>query len=152
MQDTIKSAPSLELLDSRPTRAAAWWLWLEERIASERAANATVLLFGAVLFLPMLGSVGLWDPWETHYAEVAREMLVRRDFIYPHWESAYFFSKPALPIWLMAASMALFGVEPHGTEGRSERRSSGPCACPSRASPSSRCGPSIGSPGESPVG
>lgn len=26
----------------------------------------------ALLYLPTLGSYGLWDPWETHYGEVAR--------------------------------------------------------------------------------
>ena len=28
----------------------------------------------ATLYLPGAGSYGLWDPWETHYGEVAREM------------------------------------------------------------------------------
>ncbi len=65
----------------------------------------------ALLFLPWLGSTGLWDPWEPHYAEVAREMLVRRDFVHPYWESAWFFSKPVLLPWLTAAGMALFGAQ-----------------------------------------
>lgn len=61
-----------------------------------------VLLLGVLVFLPRPGSMGLWDPWETHYGEVAREMLVRDDYVYPHWENAYFFSKPPLAMWLMA--------------------------------------------------
>ncbi len=32
-----------------------------------------------LLYLPLLGSYSLSDPWETHYGEVAREMLVRVD-------------------------------------------------------------------------
>lgn len=61
------------------------------------------LLAGALasaVFLPWLGATGLWDPWEPHYAEVARQILVRDDWVHPWWESAWFFSKPALPLWL----------------------------------------------------
>ncbi len=53
-----------------------------------------------VMTLLGLGQVGLFDPWETHYAEVARQMVVRGDYIYPFWKSAYFFSKPILLFWL----------------------------------------------------
>jgi 4-amino-4-deoxy-L-arabinose transferase-like glycosyltransferase len=65
----------------------------------------------ALTFLPWLGSTGLWDPWEPHYAEVAREMLARGDFVHPYWESAWFFSKPVLLMWLTAAGMALSGAQ-----------------------------------------
>ena len=34
-----------------------------------------------VLYVPLLGSYSLSDPWETHYGEVAREMLSRDDWI-----------------------------------------------------------------------
>ena len=75
------------------------------------------LLAGALasaVFLPWLGATGLWDPWEPHYAEVARQMLVRQDWVHPWWESAWFFSKPALPLWLSAAGMGLAGVNRWG--------------------------------------
>src|SRR5262249_14855939 len=66
---------------------------------------------GIVLGLPALGAGGLLDPWETHYAEVAREMLERRDFISPWWANeGWFRSKPVLTFWLEAASMAFLGV------------------------------------------
>ncbi|MEL6186413.1 MAG: hypothetical protein AAFU79_17465, partial [Myxococcota bacterium] len=46
----------------------AFWLpWLESRLPSERVAVGLVLLLGFLVFLPRLGSMGLWDPWETHY-------------------------------------------------------------------------------------
>lgn len=70
-----------------------------------------VTLLGLFIFLPALGSVGLWDPWETHYAEVAREMIARHDFVYPHWGSAYFYSKPVLTLWMIAAGLLLVGAE-----------------------------------------
>ena len=96
--------------EAAPERAA-WLGWLEQKLPTDRAATLVVLLFGAVVFLPALGSVSLWDPWETHYGEVAREMIARDDYVYPHWESSYFFSKPALPLWLMALGMVLVGAE-----------------------------------------
>jgi len=75
------------------------------------------LLFGlvaAVLFVPWLGATGFWDPWEPHYGEVAREMVARGDYIHPWWESAWFFSKPALDLWLMAAGMLVAGTNDAG--------------------------------------
>ncbi len=93
---------------------ALWLTWLRERLTSDRFATWVVLAMGGLMFLPRLGSLGLWDPWETHYGEVAREMIVRDDYLYPHWEHAYFWSKPALPMWLMAAGMAVFGAESSG--------------------------------------
>jgi 4-amino-4-deoxy-L-arabinose transferase-like glycosyltransferase len=75
---------------------------------------AVVVALAGLIFLPWLGSVGLWDPWEPHYAEVARQMIVRHDYLYPYWESAYFFSKPVLLMWLTALAMSVAGVESRG--------------------------------------
>jgi 4-amino-4-deoxy-L-arabinose transferase-like glycosyltransferase len=75
-----------------------------------RGDVALVVLFASAVFLPWLGAAGLWDPWEPHYAEVARQMIVRDDYVYPRWESAYFFSKPVLLMWLSAAALNLAGV------------------------------------------
>jgi 4-amino-4-deoxy-L-arabinose transferase-like glycosyltransferase len=71
-----------------------------------------ITLAGAAIFFPFLGSVGLWDPWETHYAEVAREMIARADFVHPHWAGHGFFSKPVLPLWLIAIGLWITGSEP----------------------------------------
>ncbi|AKT35903.1 ArnT family glycosyltransferase [Chondromyces crocatus] len=63
------------------------------------------------LYLPMLGSHSLSDPWETHYGEVAREMLSRNDWISPWWaQEGWFWSKPVLGFWLQALAMATLGV------------------------------------------
>ncbi|OFX23313.1 MAG: hypothetical protein A2V77_00315 [Anaeromyxobacter sp. RBG_16_69_14] len=72
-----------------------------------------VVSFASLVFLPWLGTVGFWDPWEPHYAEVARQMLVRGDYVHPYWESAYFFSKPVLLMWMTAVAMLLVGVHDH---------------------------------------
>ena len=91
--------------------SAAWLSWLDSRVDRERTAVTLVLGIGALLLLPFLGTLGLWDPWETHYGEVARAMIARDDYVYPYWESAYFFSKPALSLWLMALGMFVTGAE-----------------------------------------
>jgi 4-amino-4-deoxy-L-arabinose transferase-like glycosyltransferase len=74
--------------------------------------------FAALVFIPWLGSVGLWDPWETHYSEVGRSMLERGDLIHPWWEHAWFFSKPPLTPWLAALGLWTVGDPGHGELAR----------------------------------
>jgi 4-amino-4-deoxy-L-arabinose transferase-like glycosyltransferase len=74
-----------------------------------------VILIGLALYLPFAGSYGLWDPWETHYGEVARQMTERRDFISLWWpgsprDGAEFWSKPVLTFWLMSIGMHVAGI------------------------------------------
>jgi 4-amino-4-deoxy-L-arabinose transferase-like glycosyltransferase len=70
-----------------------------------------VVALGIVSSLPMLGACSLVDPWETHYAEVAREMIERRDFVSPWWANeGWFMSKPVLVFWLESVSMIVLGV------------------------------------------
>ncbi len=83
---------------------ARWLRWLL-RLSGEQRVLLGLLALAAVLYVPWLGAVGFWDPWEPHYGEVAREMIARGDYVHPFWESVWFFSKPALDLWLMAAGM-----------------------------------------------
>ena len=74
-----------------------------------------VILFGLLLYLPFAGSYGLWDPWETHYGEVARQMVTRGDFISLWWPGSpidpeVFWSKPVLSFWLISLSLYVFGL------------------------------------------
>jgi 4-amino-4-deoxy-L-arabinose transferase-like glycosyltransferase len=70
-----------------------------------------VVLTGTLLYLPMQGSYSLSDPWETHYGEVAREMLARNDWISTWWaQDGWFWSKPVLDFWMQALAMGIFGV------------------------------------------
>jgi 4-amino-4-deoxy-L-arabinose transferase-like glycosyltransferase len=63
------------------------------------------------LYLPLLGSYSLSDPWETHYGEVAREMLARDDWISLWWaQENWFWSKPVLDFWLQALAFSALGV------------------------------------------
>jgi 4-amino-4-deoxy-L-arabinose transferase-like glycosyltransferase len=99
--DPRAPAPSF---DPMPQPAGFW-----ERLGEPRT-TAVVLLFGLLLYIPMAGSYGLWDPWETHYSEVARQMTKRGDFISLWWpcsprETAVFQTKPVLTFWLMSLGM-----------------------------------------------
>ena len=87
--------------------------------------RALALALVGLIFVPMLGSFGLWDPWETHYGEVARMITERNDWISTWWgsfwtdgnghrEGEYFFSKPILLMWIMALGMTVFGVNEWG--------------------------------------
>jgi 4-amino-4-deoxy-L-arabinose transferase-like glycosyltransferase len=70
-----------------------------------------LVLLTTLLYLPLLGSYSLSDPWETHYGEVAREMLARDDWISTWWaQENWFFSKPVLDFWLQALSFSALGV------------------------------------------
>jgi 4-amino-4-deoxy-L-arabinose transferase-like glycosyltransferase len=77
----------------------------------QRRHGFWVVVLGIVTGVPMLGAFSLVDPWETHYAEVAREMIERRDFISPWWANeGWFMSKPVLVFWLESLSMIVLGV------------------------------------------
>jgi 4-amino-4-deoxy-L-arabinose transferase-like glycosyltransferase len=77
--------------------------------------TAAVILFGLLLYLPFAGSYGLWDPWETHYGEVARQMTERNDFVSLWWPGSpldgdFFWSKPVLSFWLMSIALHVAGI------------------------------------------
>jgi 4-amino-4-deoxy-L-arabinose transferase-like glycosyltransferase len=86
--------------------------WVRRLLAidAERRLIGMSLLVGALVFIPYVGAVGLWDPWESHYGEVAREMITRNDYVHPYWESSWFFSKPPLTMWMDVLGMALVGT------------------------------------------
>ncbi len=104
-----------------------WWAelkWVEATrvdLPVSWVMTLFVALGATLLFLPFLGSFGLWDPWETHYGEVARQITERQDWISlwwgSHWQGAegrtegsYFFSKPILLMWMMALGIETFGI------------------------------------------
>ncbi len=69
-----------------------------------------LLLIGAVLFLPALGAVHLFDWDEINFAECAREMLVTKDYLRMQIDFQPFWEKPPLFIWMQVLSMKIFGV------------------------------------------
>jgi 4-amino-4-deoxy-L-arabinose transferase-like glycosyltransferase len=76
----------------------------------ERRQLALVVLGASAMILPMLGAVGLWDPWETHFAEVGRVMMAKHDWVHPWWQHAPFYSKPPLTMWLTNIGLWLSGA------------------------------------------
>jgi 4-amino-4-deoxy-L-arabinose transferase-like glycosyltransferase len=70
------------------------------------------LLFLAIaaFYLYGLGALPLTGPDEPRYAEVAREMLIRRDFVTPTLGGLPWFEKPPLLYWMTMASYRVLGV------------------------------------------
>ncbi len=60
-----------------------------------------IVLFALVLFFFNLGSIGFLGPDEPRYAQVAREMFERHDFVTPTLLGRTWFEKPALLYWLI---------------------------------------------------
>jgi 4-amino-4-deoxy-L-arabinose transferase-like glycosyltransferase len=88
-----------------------------------------VLATQALLGLPSLGSIGLFDPWEAHYGEVAREMLARHDAVSTFWgHEGRFTSKPVLLFWLQALALRACGI--HAEPGHVLDGASGAVAHP----------------------
>jgi 4-amino-4-deoxy-L-arabinose transferase-like glycosyltransferase len=61
------------------------------------------------MILPGLGVGTLWDNSETAYGEVAREILLRHDWIVMHLNNVPYFVQPPLYFWLGAAFSMLAG-------------------------------------------
>ncbi len=73
-----------------------------------------VIATATILYLPLLGSFSLIDPWESRYGDVAREMLSRQDWISPWWaQEGWDWTKPVLDYWVQALSMGALGVDFH---------------------------------------
>jgi 4-amino-4-deoxy-L-arabinose transferase-like glycosyltransferase len=80
--------------------------------AGVRRPGLSVMIAICAIYLPLLGTTSLWDPWETHYGEVAREILARNDWISLWWaQDKWFWSKPVLLFWMEALSMGFLGVD-----------------------------------------
>lgn len=66
---------------------------------------------GFVVFVYLFGlNVPLLGPDEPRYAQVAREMFLRGDWITPTLGGFHWFEKPALLYWLQITSYNIFGV------------------------------------------
>lgn len=90
-----------------PATGDAWWRW------------GTIAAIFA-LYVWNCGSFGLWDPWETHYGEVARNMLESYDWVNPWWgyrqkigseplAGEWFYSKPIWIFWAEVSFLKLIG-------------------------------------------
>ncbi len=64
----------------------------------------------AIVLIPFLGKVHLFDWDEINFAESAREMLISGDFLDVQINFIAFWEKPPLFIWMQVASMKIFGI------------------------------------------
>ena len=71
----------------------------------------TVAALCAFFFFYGLGNFGLVGADEPRYAQVAREMLDRDDFITPTLHGEPWLEKPALYYWRATAAFRTFGVQ-----------------------------------------
>ena len=79
-----------------------------------RHPSLWLLGLAILLYVPYLGNYGLIDPWETHYGEVAREILARNDWLSLWWaQDGWFNSKPILDFWIQAIAFASLGANFH---------------------------------------
>jgi 4-amino-4-deoxy-L-arabinose transferase-like glycosyltransferase len=73
--------------------------------------NQLLIVAGAaLLFIPFLGHVHLFDWDEINFAESAREMIVSGDYLTVRIFFEPFWEKPPFFIWLQVLSMKSFGI------------------------------------------
>ena len=70
----------------------------------------TIALLAAILFIPFLGNVHLFDWDEINFAESAREMIASGNYFSVQINFTRFTEKPPLFFWMQVLSMKLFGV------------------------------------------
>lgn len=87
---------------------------------TKRKHTLLLLLLCAGLYLPVMGSYGMFDPWETIYTEVARQFMERDDWLSPYWHNGVgpegwsetdFWSKPVGSFWLTGLFLKAAGLE-----------------------------------------
>ena len=71
---------------------------------------ALVALAAAVLFIPFLGALPLFDWDEANFAEASREMMATHNYLRVQINFQPFWEKPPLFFWLQCASMKVLGV------------------------------------------
>jgi 4-amino-4-deoxy-L-arabinose transferase-like glycosyltransferase len=87
---------------------------LPQHAALQNALGATLIL---VLLWFGLGSYSLFDNNEGLYAAVARDMLLRQDWISPHLNGVAYPEKPPLFYYLLTAAFAIFGANEWSARG-----------------------------------
>jgi 4-amino-4-deoxy-L-arabinose transferase-like glycosyltransferase len=78
-------------------------------LETKRVYLLLILSLGGLVFLFNLGQRDLWEPDETRYAVVAREMKGSGNWIVPHLNGAAYAEKPPLFFWLVNLSTFFFG-------------------------------------------
>jgi 4-amino-4-deoxy-L-arabinose transferase-like glycosyltransferase len=78
--------------------------------ARSRGALIALFLLFAVVYFGSLASPALLDDADAAHAEVAREMLVRGDYVTLHIDGIRYLEKAPLMYWLVAFDYRMFGI------------------------------------------
>ncbi len=76
---------------------------------SENLMLLFIVIFTGFLYFGYLGVLGLWNPDEPRYVEVAREMVSLKNFIIPHLNGFVYHHKPPMFFWSIAFFFQIFG-------------------------------------------
>lgn len=66
---------------------------------------------GALIYIPFIGGVHLFDWDEINFAEISREMMASGDYLSIQVNYTPFFEKPPFFMWLQVLSMKVFGID-----------------------------------------
>ena len=69
-----------------------------------------ICVFSFYLFFFRLGGIALTDPDETFYAQTAKEMLNRGEWLTPYLYDKPQFEKPILFYWLLGWDFQIIGL------------------------------------------
>lgn len=70
----------------------------------------SAVIISIIVIFFNLGSIPLLDPDEPVHAETPKEMLLHQEFISPRIYGEYWYDKPPVYYWLVAATYKLFGI------------------------------------------
>src|SRR6185312_14845888 len=69
-----------------------------------------IAALAALLFIPFLGHVHLFDWDEINFAEASREMIKMHDYTRVYIDFKPFWEKPPMFFWMQSSAMKLFGI------------------------------------------